>query len=303
VRLHGLLSWYDERERDLASCLAALAGAGFDHVVAIDGAYELFPGGQARSPARQRLAVSAETEQLGLGLTLHVPDKPWPGNEVEKRTALFDLAFAVSAPGDWWLVLDADEKITQAPADLAIRLARAEEDVAEIKLRDFDAAKGIEPDKPLDTTVIRLFRRQPIRLEGNHWTHKDAEGRVISGRQDQTEVPILDLTDVMTMEHRRALRGEDRLVAQYAYYQAVSERGDEIGPCEYCGKPGVEYMAVEWRMVGDKPRALLKDVCKRCRYEQQFAAREFFEALGVDPDKVVVRPRVGKIDPAELVGT
>jgi hypothetical protein len=43
VNLIGILCWFDERPAALAGVVAGLAKAGVSHVVAVDGAYSLFP--------------------------------------------------------------------------------------------------------------------------------------------------------------------------------------------------------------------------------------------------------------------
>ena len=43
TRVIALLSWFDEPPVSLVTCLQALAEAGTDHVVALDGRYALYP--------------------------------------------------------------------------------------------------------------------------------------------------------------------------------------------------------------------------------------------------------------------
>jgi hypothetical protein len=57
LRLHGLLAFYDEPESSLLACVDALADAGVDHLVAVDGAYELFPDAKPASPVNQHAAI------------------------------------------------------------------------------------------------------------------------------------------------------------------------------------------------------------------------------------------------------
>jgi hypothetical protein len=123
TRLIAVLSWFDEPLPLLASCLEGMARGGVDHLVAVDGAYQLFPGGEARSHIDQHAVLTAGTKQYGIGLTLVVPSAVWAGNEVEKRQYAFRQALAASEPGDWFWSLDADEIITAVPDDLKDRLA------------------------------------------------------------------------------------------------------------------------------------------------------------------------------------
>jgi hypothetical protein len=130
TRLIAVLSWFDEPLPLLASCLEGMARGGVDHLVAVDGAYRLFPGGEARSHIDQHAVLAAGTKQYGIGLTLVVPSTVWAGNEVEKREYAFRQALAASGPGDWFWSLDADEIITAVPDDLKDRLEDAAEDAA-----------------------------------------------------------------------------------------------------------------------------------------------------------------------------
>jgi hypothetical protein len=117
MKLVGLLSFYDEPVPTLLACIASLAEHGVDELVAVDGAYGLYPGGRARSHPDQHAAIVLACRELGMSCTLHAPRTVWRGNEVEKRTFMFSLAWATARDGDWFWVMDADQVVLETPTD------------------------------------------------------------------------------------------------------------------------------------------------------------------------------------------
>jgi hypothetical protein len=135
------LSWFDERTDWLAELVASLAAVGVDHLVAVDGAYGLYPGARGSSGSEQASVVLGAAHGAGIGVTVHVPAFPWPGNEVEKRTVLFALGHLVAQPYDDWLVVaDADE--VWESGDLRADLADCAADVAEVMLVERNPEHG-----------------------------------------------------------------------------------------------------------------------------------------------------------------
>ena len=106
----GILSWADESPHWLSSCISSFAPT-WDHLVAVDGKYLLFPGSldEPASTVEQSEAVVSTCVGLGLPFTLHRPTTPFEGNEVEKRNLCLRLASAVKkSQDDWYFVVDAD---------------------------------------------------------------------------------------------------------------------------------------------------------------------------------------------------
>jgi hypothetical protein len=100
--------WYDESPSWLA---AATAGIGriADMIVAVDGAYALYPGARPRSHPEQAEAIQSTAESMNMGCTVHRPKDVFWGNEVEKRNLSLQLAKPhMTAGEDWILILDAD---------------------------------------------------------------------------------------------------------------------------------------------------------------------------------------------------
>lgn len=288
VRIIGLLSWYEEPVEALVASLAGLKLGGVDHVVAVDGAYALFPGGRPSSDPGQHAAITMACRQLGMGLTLHTPQAAFAGNEVEKRTLLFALGWAVAEPGDWFWVQDADQVTTDAPDDLKSRLAATDRDVAEVNLVDVVLAQANRPDWPAEIPMRSLFRAQPITVRTNHSTYVTADGRLLwnTDRHGTEAEPTLDLTDCVRVEHRAQQRPADRLQAKMGYYAQRDEQGVERGFCK-CGQRAVKLVACDWRMTEIGPASEWEEACADCVPKLEKRSRYALRMLGVDPDRDV----------------
>lgn len=125
----GLLSWYEEDPAWLAEMIASLPAAGISHLIALDGAYALFPGASPTSDPSNVHAIQAACTAAGITYSIHQPVEVWEGNEVEKRSALFELAEQSTTEDDWYFVMDADETITSVPDDFVARLEQSNLDV------------------------------------------------------------------------------------------------------------------------------------------------------------------------------
>lgn len=90
---------YNE-ERLLPGCLESLVGQ-VDEVVVVDGAFEHYPHEVARSTD----ATRAIAEAYGCRWVATPGGKPWV-NQVAKRNA-----YLVGKEGDWYFVIDADERV------------------------------------------------------------------------------------------------------------------------------------------------------------------------------------------------
>ena len=105
MNLVGLLIYYDESPSWLATCVSGFARV-CDTIVAVDGAYALYPGARPRSHPDQAYAIQDACETMGSGCVIHRPKDVWWGNEIEKRQHTIRLASALNP--DWLLVFDAD---------------------------------------------------------------------------------------------------------------------------------------------------------------------------------------------------
>jgi hypothetical protein len=226
VRIVALLSWYDEDPAWLDRCIRSLPQAGVSAILALDGAYSLYPAANAASDPDQVNAIRHAAEHAGIPCRIKQPATPWAG-EVEKRNRLFELAEQTTA--DWYLIIDADEFITSAPPDVPARLAQSPFDVAAVTLR--------EPGHPLGTVVYpthpKFFRAiHGLRAVTNHYTYTTPDGRKLWGnaKTDRLE-PRHDLT-ALTVEHHNQLRHPDRRGAALAYYRTRDRAGVEELPAD-----------------------------------------------------------------------
>lgn len=294
--LHGLVSFYDEPIENIAHCLVGLRRARIGHVVALDGAYRLFPNGAAASPANQHAAWVTGARELGMSCTLHVPATVWEGNECEKRTALFAHALAASKPGDWFVVVDGDEFITDVPDDLEARLQATDLDVGEIQALDVIARRIGRLDMPERFPVRKFFRAQSITVGPAHCTYRAADGRLLWGEtRTQKSEPTFEIAD-MTVEHHADRRPFDRLTAKLAYYRARDDARIERDGCHWCGEPAVKLVSVNWRMHAALkcPVGEWQEACVNHAAIAERISRTQFQMLGIDPDSVKVENRLGR---------
>jgi hypothetical protein len=222
VRIVGLVCAYDEQPAWLAELVASLARAGCDHVVFCDGAYDLYPDAKGNSGSIAAHIVASTALGAGIGCTIHQPQWPWPGNEVEKRTALFALGHLIAEPGtDWLLVADADEVWGQAPG-LRDALEATDLDVADVTLWEAGEHGSQFP-------IRKLFRAHPagITVEGYHGRYVDGAGRVLwdNGRPKEEE-PALICWDVR-VQHRPGDRALARDMSRREYYGLRDDVGAE----------------------------------------------------------------------------
>ena len=220
------LSWYDESPAWLATVVAAAAKAGCNHIVAVDGPYALLTATGRSSGVLQQDAVTHAAHVAGIGLTLHVPDSPFGGNEVEKRSLMFRLAEQITTEDDWLWVLDADCFVTKA-VDLRRRLQETDLNVAEVMVcnsSDPQVIKVSQHKQPL-----RLLYRAVRGLEvaGAHYYYRyprDGGWSYLWGNMPLE--PALQLHDV-EVEHWTEQRDKGRQAEQHAYYHLRDQVGAE----------------------------------------------------------------------------
>lgn len=219
MRIISLLSWFDERTSWLAELVASMARAGVDHVVAVDGAFMLYPDARGASPSEQAQTVIAAALGAGMGVTVHAPAHPWLENEVEKRSFLFAAGHLIAEPGvDWLWVCDSDEVIETVVGPRA-RLEASEFDAGEVTLVESDGQYPIR----------KLFRAHPagIRVEGHHARYVNGVGDVLWDARDvEGWVAAEDCWDVR-VRHRGHERPQRRLDARDDYYALRDDLGVE----------------------------------------------------------------------------
>jgi hypothetical protein len=218
VNLIAILSWYDEQAAWLAGVVASLAKLEVNHLIAVDGAYALYPKGRPYSGAEQHQTIVTTARALDIGCTISTPREVWFGNEVEKRNHAFALAETVAEPNiDWYFIIDADTFVTNGGV-WRQHVERSGADVAEVTFR--------EPYGSIDTACgLRcMFRAIPgLRFDRAHFIYRTPDGRDL--HDNGIEVLPLPMIEV---EHRTMDRDPYRKELQNAYYKRRDELGVEI---------------------------------------------------------------------------
>jgi hypothetical protein len=294
MQIVALLSWYEEDPAWLAEMVATLPAAGVTHLVALDGAYALYPGASPASDPAQKLALNTAAQQAGIEADIYTPDGVFKGNEVEKRSALFELAESVTGPDDWYFVMDADELISEVPTDFHDRLASTDRDVAEVTF-----VEQRDPERPppslwqrKDAYPIRvLFRAiRGLRVKTNHWTYVTPDGRKLWGQNKRTLEATLDCTDLRIL-HRSDLRQQDRRTDQYAYYAIRDDRRAEIGRCARCTAKATKSLPTGYEPSPEGLTADYIDVCNACAKKVKRENALTLRRHGIDPQ--TLRPLPG----------
>lgn len=254
MKIVAALSWYEESPTWLASLVASLKGFA-DHIVAVDGAYFLYPGSTEHpvSGPEQAEAIVQTAKACGIGTTVHIPSGPWAGGEIEKRTFLFDLCNRISTPWeDWFYICDGDDLLDSVPFDAKKLLAETNLNVAEIALwrrvdweRDTDQAlrAHIMAGAASDEEIVpyrTLVRAIPgLRIGWAHMVYEydhpvSGETLYLRGRYDGVDMVLeeaLDLTD-LRVEHRHDYRNPARMRQSDEYYALRNDLGVEDAPSD-----------------------------------------------------------------------
>lgn len=235
MRVIGLLNWYEEIPAWLSATVASAAKL-CDHVIAVDGAYAHYPGSLQKpaSGPEQAEAIFQAAYGAGIGVTVHIPSEPWWGNEVAKRDFMFRLGEQMTEMGrDWYLIIDADEVLTQVPFDTRKLLEETDLDVAELILwqreKNSDVAHLVETSADYQSPLRRFFRVLPeLHVEGAHFVKtavKDGRKVWLNGASGvHPKEDALALWNVR-LENRSHMRDKGRLAAKYAWMR----RRDELG--------------------------------------------------------------------------
>lgn len=281
MRIAALISFFDERPEELRECIRSLAGH-VDHIVAIDGAYGLFPNGRPYSDPTEHKAVLKTCQQIGVGCTLEIPPRVWD-TEMEKRTRLFELAATVTEDGDWWFVMDADQRLKQVPDDLREQLAGSAWPAATVT---FDEP---HPNAEGSRFPVRcLFRHCPgLRVERNHYSYVTPDGFWLWGnpRHRGAKSAAHDLREQLIIEHRTHFRRKDRKDRATAYYKQRDDLAIEVGSCEYrdCTRPAHKEIPFDWLPHPDGLSSHWLAVCPDCEPIARQEGNEMIRSYGLDP--------------------
>jgi len=232
MKIEALLNFYDEPLAQLAATVASLRGL-CDGVVAVDGAYVMFPGA-LRKPAsgtEQVDVIVATARALGMGVTIHQRSEPWYGNEVEKRQFMFDVGETLTTEEDWYFLIDADEQVSQCPVDTRDRLERTTLAAGEClmweEVRTRTLADGTQIGH-LGTHAIRRFWRalRGIKVGPAHHQFRAGPIWLSDAGRPYLLADALTLHDVR-LEHRNVFRSDERLVRKARYYAQRDHLGIE----------------------------------------------------------------------------
>lgn len=221
MKVIGLLSWYEEPVSWLAETVASAARL-CDHLIAVDGAYAEFPFAHTKpaSGTEQAEMILHAAAGAGMGCTIHASRQPWWGNEVEKRSFMFELAQTITTPDDWLLVIDADEVLSQVPGDTREVLDKTEADVGEVQIWQ----RGDQDTANLARRFFRALRG--IRYQDCHYVVTAPTGTGVKVLSGDTRVhhlePVEALWDVR-LEHRTSKRGAVRTGLKNQYYAKLPE--------------------------------------------------------------------------------
>lgn len=299
MKIVAALSWYREDPDWLHETVTSLRKAGVSHLVALDGAYALYPGGTPSSHPAEYRALEHAADRAGIGLTIETPPTVWQGGEIEKRTRLFALANEHCVEGeDWIFIIDGDEVIIDAPEDLHQVLAGSPFDVAQATYVEFDGPDTMEGRFPRRFQIPKFFRAQPITVVGNHFTYRTDDGRLLWGNALRSHLePRIPLDDVFLIEHRTWERERKRHENAHAYYAARERHGIERGTCDRCRvRRSVWKWWTDWRPhefnedgepVGFS--GLQVELCDSCMPLIAAENRATCQRLGVWPDLEPVR--------------
>lgn len=238
MRIHGLFCWYDESPSWLGTAITSLARF-CDHIVAVDGAYALYPDGKPRSHPYQAEVIVHTAEAMGVACTLYQPSEVWWGNEVEKRNKSLDIVGVFTEDGDWLCVFDADyHSVRCNPDSLRHDLAATECVVATYGIVDTEDwisgdAQALAMHSTLHSQWVSqtrdLYRWNPtLRVgpaHGDTSVLKDGQRLWLRGPYELE--PAEDMSRNLTVYHRTKHRAAVRRNAQQGYYQMRDSLGIE----------------------------------------------------------------------------
>jgi hypothetical protein len=282
--LHACLCWFDEHPRFLERAVYTSVRLGVERIVALDGAYKLYPGGQRTSPPEQAAAIVRAASSLGLALRFGKP-KVWE-TELEKREAMLALVPA----NDWFCWLDADFEVMTSNPRLPEQLAGSDRVAADVTIRHLRGPyfPGLPP-----VTDFRLFyRRLPgLHYERNHYTLVAGDGRRLWGNRQHGPIePGLDLRGQVVIAHHTNGRPVERVRRQIAYYKTRDALGVERGPCGRCGAPSLGWAPTNLTDLGNQVEVDWVEVCEDCAAVLAQENEALSEMMNVERPRLVGGP-------------
>lgn len=272
TKVVGCLSFFDENPVWLRNLPVTLKKTGVSHLVALDGRYSLFPSEHDRSPSEQIEALQIGCATSGVELTLE-QGGPYEGNEVEKRSGLFQLAETVTSGDDWYMVIDADTYVQKADKKLVEKLADSTLNVATVRLMD---GTSVQCDE-----FRALFRAlRGLRCDTNHYTYRAGDHLLWADPAREHLIDPSFHTDVV-FQHLNRKRDPARTQAAKAYYKQRQAHLIEYGACQFCDEAdAVLKVPAEWYWAKDQLRARWYESCRSCALEKARGLPQEFVGLG-----------------------
>lgn len=201
----ALLVWFDEPSHLLYRVVRSWSSL-CDAVVAVDGAFEGFPGARTHSGPDQAAAIHTAAGDSGMELILSTPTRLWRGHP-EKRTFAWRLGEQITTENDWFAILDADEEI--APGD------------HRWDHTSMVATLTTEVDYGLMTQPRLMRATRGVNVEGLHYRYAMPDGRFLWNYPGEPQLEPVPSN--VRIHHRRAERGPVRLARAKAYYRQRRE--------------------------------------------------------------------------------
>lgn len=221
VRIVAALAWYAEPVPFLERLVESLAGV-VDTLVAIDGRWDLFPGGEPSSSDEEILAIEEASARVGLDLVMESDGVVWR-SQVAKRDYLLEAAAGEHA--DWILIVDGDEFVTHAePETLRAELAATELNVA-LAMTVPQNVTWPYRDLPTNPRPVRRIFRAGTRMPGPaHNAYRFGDEWLMGDLAHVMPADALDLSAQLHVAHDNRNRGKERNLAAKEYRRARRER-------------------------------------------------------------------------------
>jgi len=237
-------------------------------LVAVDGAYALFPEARASSGVIAHRELERCCRQYGIELIHHVPRTVWEGNEVQKRDFMFRLAEKHSTDRDWYFVIDDDERVTEVPRSGARLLG----DVAYAILTEADGS----------SQPIRCFFRaqRGLAVRHNHFTYVCGDQLLWGGPEDgKNPREAFAVDSGVTMQHLGHKRSDARKDQKVQYYADRDNTRIENLKCAWCDNFTPDRIPAMWQMTDTGPLAYIVGCCSDCEEMATERGRKEFAAL------------------------
>lgn len=251
MKVTALMSFYDDPPEMIERAIRSAAPI-IDALIAVDGAYGIFPGGLAHSPDDQVETIRRVAAGCELDLLLYQPTDVWIGGEVEKRDFMFRLG-DVTQP-DWFTILDTDfvfeYPYRRGAEEVRADLRRAERDdyeVCKVRLIDHVAHPRAKSRRRVENELPLFYRAAglpPIHIGPTHYhTWREGYEKHLWGCINTPQLDHFDMTDVLHVQHEWWHRDEDRQAAKWGYY--VLRDGQQLEKNPFASKSLVAVAAEE----------------------------------------------------------